>query len=170
MASVVAEFAKNFDCLAIPHFHDSESHATITLKVLATTLHEHAMPSHYSVWMLLCLAMSLGCSPAGSQDTADRRDPSPRLSAVDLFRLHCSSCHGDGSGNGHVAATLKVRPRNLSLTEWQTSVDDQHIARVIINGGAAVKLSPEMPAFKEKLNAQEVHLLVYYLRKLGQMH
>ena len=26
------------------------------------------------------------------------------LSRSDLFRLHCSGCHGDGSGNGHVAA------------------------------------------------------------------
>lgn len=89
------------------------------------------------------------------------------MSATDLYRLHCSSCHGDGSGNGHIAGTLKARPRNLKLAEWQASVNDEHIAKVIREGGSAMKLSPDMPPFRDKLSQQEVQLLVYYLRKLG---
>ena len=87
-----------------------------------------------------------------------------KLPAGELFRLHCSACHGDGSGNGHVAPTLKVRPRNLKQLEWQSSVGDQHIIRVIRDGGVAVKLSPEMPAFRDKLTNQDVQSLLDYLR------
>ncbi|RMF45370.1 MAG: hypothetical protein D6753_00345, partial [Planctomycetota bacterium] len=74
------------------------------------------------------------------------------LTTEELFRLHCSTCHGDGSGNGHVAQTLKVKPRDLRDGRWQQSVDDARIRRVIRDGGAAVGLSPEMPAFGEKLS------------------
>ncbi len=114
----------------------------------------------------LCLSMmSTGCLPATRSQNL-----SAKLSAEELFRLHCSSCHGDGSGNGHIAGTLKVLPRNLKLVEWQSSVSDQHIARVIREGGFAMKLSPDMPAFRDKLSEPEVQLLVYYLRKLGSVH
>ena len=34
----------------------------------------------------------------------------------DLFLAHCAACHGlDGKGNGPEAATLKVKPANLTL-------------------------------------------------------
>ncbi len=92
----------------------------------------------------------------------------PQLSAEDLFRLHCSTCHGDGTGNGHVAATLKTRPRNLKHQVWQESVSNEHILMVIREGGQAVKLSPEMPAFKDKLTAQEMDALLIYLRVIGR--
>jgi mono/diheme cytochrome c family protein len=84
-----------------------------------------------------------------------------------LFRLHCSRCHGDGTGNGHIAGTLKVAPRNLKHRDWQQSVDDAHIRRVIEQGGAAVKLSPDMPGFQQQLTAKEIQQLVSYIRRLG---
>lgn len=112
----------------------------------------------FSIWLSWCL----GCDrspPTSSQLT--------QLSAEDLFRLHCSACHGDGTGNGHIASALKVRPRNLALPEWQAKVDDAHIARVIRGGGAVANLSAEMPAFRDKLSERDVQLLVFYLRRLG---
>lgn len=90
----------------------------------------------------------------------------PVLSRSDLFRLHCSSCHGDGSGNGHIAGTLPVRPRNLRHPEWQASVTDEHILKVIRQGGAVVKLSDKMPGFADKLSEAEMQSLVQYLRAL----
>ena len=38
------------------------------------------------------------------------------VNGPDLFRAHCAACHGlDGKGNGPEAATLKVKPANLTL-------------------------------------------------------
>jgi Cytochrome C oxidase, cbb3-type, subunit III len=90
----------------------------------------------------------------------------PTLSRADLFRLHCSSCHGDGSGDGHVAATLPVRPRNLRHPDWQSNVTDKHIYQVIRVGGASVKLSDKMPGFADKLTDEQIQSLVQYIRAM----
>ncbi len=119
------------------------------------------MRSLYIVFMLFVVTTSTSCRPTSNNESGN-------LSAADLFRLHCSSCHGDGSGNGHIAATLKIRPRNLKLAEWQSSVDDERIVKVIREGGDALKLSPDMPAFRERLSQRDIQQLVYYLRILGK--
>ncbi len=119
------------------------------------------MRSLHKLWALLLLTTCLGCRPTSSNESV-------HLPASDLFRLHCSSCHGDGSGNGHIAGTLKIRPRNLKLAEWQNSVNNERIAKVIREGGGALKLSPDMPAFRERLSPQDIQQLVYYLRILGK--
>ncbi len=97
------------------------------------------------------------------------REPATQpFSREQLFRLHCSGCHGDGTGNGHIAKTLKKPPRNLRHHEWQSSVTDEHILQVIRDGGIAVELSKEMPAFAEKLTQREMESLVGYIRHLGR--
>lgn len=59
----------------------------------------------------------------------------------------CARCHGnEGRGDGQLAATLVPPPRDFSNPAWQMSVTDERIARVILEGGAAVGLSPAMPA------------------------
>ena len=121
------------------------------------------MRSLHTVWILFLLTTVPSCRP-----TSNNLDGTGNLSASDMFRLHCSSCHGDGSGNGHIAGTLKIRPRNLKLAEWQNSVNNERIAKVIREGGGALKLSPDMPAFRERLSQQDIQQLVYYLRILGK--
>jgi len=103
------------------------------------------------------IILCLGCV----SKPADTASP---LSRADLFRLHCSSCHGDGTGNGHVAANLGVRPRNLKFREWQDSVSDVHILEVVRSGGAKFKLSDKMPSFAEKLTEAQMLTLVQYIR------
>ncbi len=102
----------------------------------------------------------VGCLPSESGNEPAALQP------TELFRLHCSGCHGDGSGNGHIAATLKVRPRNLRHEEWQTSVTDKHIEAVIRDGGKPPKLSAEMPSFQDKLTDSQIHELAQYIRRL----
>ncbi|MCR9294927.1 MAG: cytochrome c [bacterium] len=108
-------------------------------------------------FLAACLS---GCGQGGG--------PTAALSPEALYRLHCSRCHGDGSGNGHIAGTLKVAPRNLKHSDWQTAVTDDHIRQVIESGGGAVKLSPEMPAFADKLTPRQIQQLVGYIRRLGR--
>ena len=112
------------------------------------------------IWLALCLSSIVGC--------ADNHAEQPRLAREQLYRLHCSGCHGDGTGNGHIALTLPIRPRNLRHSEWQASVTDEHIAQVIREGGGAVKLNEAMPAFRDKLSDSEIRQLVGYLRFLGK--
>jgi mono/diheme cytochrome c family protein len=117
------------------------------------------MNSRIILWTAV-LVFLLGCENPGSGRT--------RFSREQLYRLHCSGCHGDGTGNGHIAGTLPIRPRNLRHSEWQKSVTDEHIYQVIREGGKSVKLNEAMPAFKEKLSDAEIKQLVGYLRFLGR--
>lgn len=82
------------------------------------------------------------------------------------FKQMCATCHGPtGHGDGPASASLNPQPRNLSDSEWQTSVDDEHIQTVITKGGAAVGLSPMMTPFAH-LSDEDVNNLVAYIRSL----
>lgn len=56
------------------------------------------------------------------------------------------ACHGaGGKGDGTGAVTLEPRPRDLTDPEWQASVTDEQIKKVILEGGVAVGKSAQMP-------------------------
>ncbi len=82
------------------------------------------------------------------------------------FKQLCATCHGQsGEGDGPASASLNPKPRNMSDSEWQESVDDEHIHTVISKGGAAVGLSPMMTAFGH-LSDEDLDNLVAYIRSL----
>jgi hypothetical protein len=53
----------------------------------------------------------------------------------------------EGKGDGAAAAALDPKPRDLSDSAWQGTVDDAYLTKVITEGGAAVGKSPLMAAF-----------------------
>lgn len=64
----------------------------------------------------------------------------------EIFTQRCATCHGaDGTGSGPVAANLNPKPRNYTDAQWQGSVTDDDLRKVIVKGGAAVGKSPLMP-------------------------
>jgi caa(3)-type oxidase subunit IV len=78
----------------------------------------------------------------------------------------CASCHGDGGkGDGAAAAALDPKPRDFTDAGWQDKVDDEHLKKVITEGGAAVGLSPLM-APNPSLNPEQVDALVAKIREL----
>lgn len=67
--------------------------------------------------------------------------------AETVWTTRCALCHGaGGKGDGPAAATINPKPRTLTDSAWQRSVDDAHIEAIILKGGPSVKLSPLMPA------------------------
>lgn len=67
--------------------------------------------------------------------------------AVAVYQTRCLTCHGpNGKGDGAMAKTLQPKPRDLGDPAWQKSVTDGHIEEIILGGGAAVGMSPLMPA------------------------
>jgi cytochrome c5 len=71
----------------------------------------------------------------------------PEAQAALIFKTRCSTCHGtDGKGNGPASITLNPKPRNYTDPAWQKSVTDDHIAEIIVKGGAALGKSPNMLA------------------------
>lgn len=71
----------------------------------------------------------------------------PAAEAKEIFQNRCTVCHGEhGKGDGPGSAALDPKPRNFTLVEWQESVTDEHIHKIIIYGGIAVGKSAAMPA------------------------
>jgi mono/diheme cytochrome c family protein len=63
-----------------------------------------------------------------------------------LFANVCSTCHGPkGGGDGIVAASMNPKPRNFGDKAWQQGVTDEHLKKVILEGGPSVGKSPLMP-------------------------
>jgi len=86
------------------------------------------------------------------------------------FKALCATCHGEtGLGDGPGAAALDPKPRTFTDKNWQTSVTDDHIKKVILYGGFAVGKSAAMPAQPQLRSKPEVlDALVAHVRKFIQ--
>lgn len=80
-------------------------------------------------------------------------------SAAQIYSKYCVSCHGkDGSSK-----TFKAKfnhARNLTDSDWQTSVSDERIFNSINHGKG------KMPSFTKKMTEAEIDSLVNYVRGL----
>jgi mono/diheme cytochrome c family protein len=94
-------------------------------------------------------------APAPSAADFNKRAPDPAapqpsvtqppLTAEEVFKTRCSTCHGlNGHGDGPASVALNPKPRNYSDPEWQKSVTDDHIKQTIVGGGVSVGKSPLM--------------------------
>lgn len=85
------------------------------------------------------------------------------------YKQLCETCHGpQGKGDGPAGAALNPKPRDLTDPEWQKKVTDDHIKKVIKEGGQAVGLSPLMPPWGAQLNDKDLNDLVAFIRSLGK--
>ena len=92
-------------------------------------------------------------------------------SAADLaaakkdFVRFCAKCHGnEGKGDGPQADALDPRPRDLTNCTQMKAVTDDTLFTAIKEGGAAVKLSKDMPAWKDGMEDDEIHDLVAFAK------
>lgn len=86
-----------------------------------------------------------------------KSSPETRQRAQKIWRERCSDCHGaSGRGDGPRAASLRARPRDFGDRAWQDSEEDDELAEVIVEGGAAEGYSTEMPANPDLAGEPEV--------------
>ncbi|MFO0723060.1 MAG: cytochrome c [Myxococcota bacterium] len=110
-------------------------------------------------------ATPAAAAPAAAAPAAD-----PVAEAAEIFKTRCSTCHGmEGKGDGPASAALNPKPRQFGDKEWQKSVTDEHIEKIIIAGGAAVGKSPLMPPNPDLEGKKDVvAALRAAVRKYGQ--
>lgn len=65
---------------------------------------------------LILSTLASGCTDRQGSGEATVSQAASQPTSMDLFVNECAACHGvDGSGNGPLAAELKVAPTNLRL-------------------------------------------------------
>jgi len=84
-------------------------------------------------------------------------DPTIAAKAKALWDTGCARCHGAyGDGKGSDGKILDPAPRNFHQRAWQANVADEHIKKVILQGGSASGLSPAMVANLELQSQPEL--------------
>ena len=114
---------------------------------------------------LLAAVFSLIATLASAEDI-----PAAATQEADtVWQQRCSTCHGvTGKGDGAAAVALTPKPRDFTLADWQKSVTDEHIEKIIVEGGQAVNLSPLMVANPDLASKPDViKALRAHVRSLG---
>lgn len=97
-----------------------------------------------------------------SAEESPKGDPAK---GKEIFTNNCVSCHGpEGIGDGIAAAALNPKPRDLSEASYVSSLSDNHLKKVISEGGASVGKSPLMPPWGGVLSQDDIIYVIAYIR------
>ena len=79
----------------------------------------------------------------------DGIDPRVVAEAKVVYDTRCARCHGArGDGQGPDAPRLRATgapPRNFRSRAWQAASTDQHVRKIVVEGGSSVGVSGQMP-------------------------
>ena len=108
-------------------------------------------------------------TPAPAPEPAAKPASDPVAEAAEIYTNRCTVCHGEkGKGDGAGSAALEPKPRDFTSADWQASVSDEHLTKIIVYGGTAVGKAATMPANPDLDSKPEVVAeLVKYIRGLG---
>jgi mono/diheme cytochrome c family protein len=96
---------------------------------------------------------------------AQAGDPSK---GKEIFTTQCAACHGNSAkGDGPTATAMGMKLPDLSNKAYLDKLGDQHLKKVIREGGAAVGKSPMMPPFGS-LGDKDVEDVIAYIRSLAK--
>jgi mono/diheme cytochrome c family protein len=85
------------------------------------------------------------------------------------YATYCASCHGPkGEGDGPVSAGLNPKPAKHSDAAYMDALSDEHIFKVIKEGGPAVGKSPLMAPWGGTLSDAQIWDVVAYVRTLSE--
>lgn len=91
--------------------------------------------------------------------------PAHAADANEVYIKNCAVCHGkDGKAQSAIARKLGVKDLSLS------KLTDAQIERQILNGRPADQNSAKMPAFKDRLTAEEIKSLIPLVKAFRPNH
>jgi cytochrome c6 len=77
-----------------------------------------------------------------------------------IFEENCTFCHGE-DGTGKTPPGMALGAHDLTSSEVKKKTDSE-LVRTITEG------RNKMPSFKDKLDANQIHDLILYIRTLGK--
>ncbi|MDP6689222.1 MAG: cytochrome c [Alphaproteobacteria bacterium] len=123
--------------------------------------------------LIACALLGAGILAATQASGGQTSDPTAasawsagNAAGLGNFMSYCMPCHGEtGKGDGMLSEDLDVKPRNLAEPAFLSSKSDEHLFKVIKDGGAAVGLTENMTPFAGQLSDKEIRNVIAYLRK-----
>jgi len=101
-----------------------------------------------------------------SASIGSAEDKGDAAKGKETYNTTCAACHGpEGKGDGVAAAALDPKPRDLSDAAYVSTLSNEHLYKVISEGGPAVGLSPLMAAWGGVLSEQDIWNVVAYIRQ-----
>ena len=99
-------------------------------------------------------------SPAAAASPAGPAAPADEFATARLnYAKHCEACHGpEGEGGPVKTPEKQIKVPSLKAPHAVRHSDEELIG-IVTNG------EEEMPAFKDKLNAEEITTMVRFVRK-----
>jgi len=80
----------------------------------------------------------------------------------------CASCHGaTGAGDGPASAPLNPKPAHHNDGNYMNPLSNEHLVKVVTEGGPAVGKSPQMAPWGPVLGEQGVRDVVAFVRTLA---
>ncbi len=105
-------------------------------------------------------------SPAAQTAPAASRDAA---TGEPLYASYCASCHGAaGAGDGPAAAGMNPKPADHTDGGYMNALSNDHLYKVVDEGGMAVGKSPLMTAWGSVLSEDEIWAVVAYMRALAE--
>lgn len=85
----------------------------------------------------------------------------------EVYQVYCAACHGPGGkGDGPQAQHLDHPLKNFADPQYQESLADVYIKRVIMECGVALHECETMPSWASVLSPEDVANVIAYIRSL----
>jgi mono/diheme cytochrome c family protein len=85
------------------------------------------------------------------------------------YQMFCASCHGPtGAGDGPAGQTLQPRPAHHNDGAYMNALSNEHLFKVIKEGGASVGKSPLMAPWGGALSDDQIRDVIAYIRTLAK--
>ncbi len=113
-----------------------------------------------SIALLLIMTLSVAATISNAEEKGNAAEGKVQYDNI------CASCHGaTGKGDGVASAALDPKPRDLSDAAYVSTLSNEHLYKVISEGGPAVGLSPMMAAWSGVLSEQQIWDVIAYIHK-----
>lgn len=120
---------------------------------------------------LAATVQSLEAAPTAarlSPAPADEQTVKAARPADELYAANCSSCHGaTGAGDGPLSAGLTPTPAKHADGTYMNALSNEHLFKVVKEGGAAVGKSATMAPWGTSMSDEEIKGLVAHMRGLA---